>query len=763
MGCVCINNNNEEINTDIKVNKNKIIYGKDFDNDKINAITKIQSNYRKFKAHQNLKKGVDYYKNKFINDLKTNDNIEILSESDINTYISKKINNSYNNFFYDNDIKIILKENEMNFDFISNVNDNVNNKDLSSFKIPPLKNKKKNEIYYGNYKYNNNENNFELDGEGKIITKEKELIVLNSYNDNKNNTLKNKIILSKDNKKNEILKNVKMFYNNGDIFLGDLEDNFPYKKINGIILYKNDDNNNLNVNKSYHNYIKSQNFNSDHIIAKSMNKEDEIYEGEVKLKDKNIYIPNGKGKIYSKKDNIIYQGNFKEGKYNGKGCLYTPLKDDKNFLNNDEKTIIEKNIENNNNLPGKYINCTWINGYENGNGIITEIDKDNNIKTFSCIFRFGKIIKLTKKYNKKFKLHKNIFEFLDIKSNYVLFSNFQTKGMLEYIKENNYENMNKLKMYKLINNNNDIKYNFLNYKIENLNDIIENYKNNNFFLIPITAFRTNGGCIEDRYRYQNIFNPEIYKVYTTHYTYLLNKDIEIDGVFNFNLFQNNEKFDNNNINNENEINNKIINIQKKYIDIYNNFDNNYPNVDKYHKIIDDSDLILKDELIGDISKKLFCINYISIHIPRKFDYLSMINEPCKFLSIYIYNDIKLKNKEIEIASDDIIKYNENIIDIYNNLKDKYNIIKFEENKNFNLIEFDSSNQNINNIRLMCLIEIKELNLEEEPFIIELNKFVHIGRYLSVYLINQRLLYDQKIKTAIDFGTINFYGEILFLK
>jgi hypothetical protein len=141
----------------------------------------------------------------------------------------------------------------------------------------------------------------------------------------------------------------------------------------------------------------------------------------------------------------------------------------------------------------------------------------------------------------------------------------------------------------------------------------------------------------------------------------------------------------------------------------------------------------------------------------------MINEPCKFLSIYIYNDIKLKNKEIEIASDDIIKYNENIIDIYNNLKDKYNIIKFEENKNFNLIEFDSSNQNINNIRLMCLIEIKELNLEEEPFIIELNKFVHIGRYLSVYLINQRLLYDQKIKTAIDFGTINFYGEILFLK
>ena len=759
MGCACINNNNEEINSDIKVNNNIFINEKNFNNDKTKAIIKIQSNYRKFRAEQIFKKGIDNYKNKCINEIKTNDNIEILSEININNYINKQINNAYVNFFYDNDIKNILKENEINYENYNKDNDIVNNNNLLSIKIPPLKNKKKNEIYYGNYKYDNNENNLLKIGELKIITKEKELIVVNSSDNIKNNIIFNKIFIAKDNNQIEKLKNVKMFYNNGDIFLGDLEANFPYKKLNGIILYKNNENNKLKVNKSYHTYIKSQNFNTDHIIAKSLNKKDEIYEGEVKLKEKNIYISNGKGKIYSKKDNIIYQGNFKDGKYYGKGCLYIPLKNDK-ILNKDEQRINIKNIENKKNLPGKYINCTWINGYENGKGIIKEIDKDNNIKTFSCLFRFGKIIKLTKKYNKKFKLHKNVFAFLDIKSNYVLFTNFQTKGMLEYIKENNYENLNKFKIYKLINNNNDIKYNFFNYKIENLNDIIENYENNKFYLIPITAFRTNGGCIEERYRYQNIFNPEKYKVYTSHYTYLLNKDIEIDGVLNINLFQNNKNFD---INNENEINKKILNIQKKSIDIYNNFDSNYPNIDKYHKIIDDSDIILKDSLIGDISKKLFCINYISIHIPKKFDYLSMINEPCRFLSIYIYNDIKLKKKEIEIVSDDIIKYNEKIIDIYNYLNDKYNIIKFEENKNFNLIEFDSSNQNLNNLRLMCLIEIKELNVEEDPFIIELNKFVHIGRYLNVYLINQRLLYDQKIKTAIDFGTINFYGEILFLK
>ena len=88
-------------------------------------------------------------------------------------------------------------------------------------------------------------------------------------------------------------------------------------------------------------------------------------------------------------------------------------------MNNDEQSI-----NNRKNLIGKYINCTWINCYENGNGIITEINKDNNIKNFSCLFRFGKIIKLTKKYYKKFKLHKNVIEFLDIKSNYVLFTNF---------------------------------------------------------------------------------------------------------------------------------------------------------------------------------------------------------------------------------------------------------------------------------------------------------------------------------------------------
>ena len=38
-----------------------------------------------------------------------------------------------------------------------------------------------------------------------------------------------KIFMPKDNNKIKILKNVKMFYNNGDIFLGDLEANYPYK------------------------------------------------------------------------------------------------------------------------------------------------------------------------------------------------------------------------------------------------------------------------------------------------------------------------------------------------------------------------------------------------------------------------------------------------------------------------------------------------------------------------------------------------------
>ena len=69
----------------------------------------------------------------------------------------------------------------------------------------------------------------------------------------------------------------------------------------GLFYIKNNDNNNLKINKGYHNYINSQNYNTGHIISKSLNNNDEIYEGKVKLKYKNIYIPNGKGKIYSKK------------------------------------------------------------------------------------------------------------------------------------------------------------------------------------------------------------------------------------------------------------------------------------------------------------------------------------------------------------------------------------------------------------------------------------------------------------------------------
>jgi len=129
MGCACINNNNEEINSDIKVNKYNIINEKDYNNDKIKAVTKIQRNYRKFKAKQKFKKGIDYYKNKFINEIKTNDNIEILSENDINTYISKQINKAYKNFFYDNDIKNILKENKINYENHNNDNEIVKNND----------------------------------------------------------------------------------------------------------------------------------------------------------------------------------------------------------------------------------------------------------------------------------------------------------------------------------------------------------------------------------------------------------------------------------------------------------------------------------------------------------------------------------------------------------------------------------------------------------------------------------------------------------
>ena len=83
----------------------------------------------------------------------------------------------------------------------------------------------------------------------------------------------------------------------------------------------------------------------------------------------------------------------------------------------------------------------------------------------------------------------------------------------------------------------------------------------------------------------------------------------------------------------------------------------------------------------------------------------------------------------------------------------------ETNENFSYIEFDTNSQNEKSMKLLCLIEIKNINYDNNPYIIKLKKYYHFGRYITVKLINQNSLYETQNKNCIDFGTINLYGEV----
>ena len=85
----------------------------------------------------------------------------------------------------------------------------------------PIKNKLTDEIYEGNYIYDKEKDNYLKIGEGKLITKDKNIILLNS-NDNLQNYEQSKV-----------------FYNNGNIFIGDISKEYPYEKEKGTLYYKN--------------------------------------------------------------------------------------------------------------------------------------------------------------------------------------------------------------------------------------------------------------------------------------------------------------------------------------------------------------------------------------------------------------------------------------------------------------------------------------------------------------------------------------------
>ena len=717
MGCTCeksdtpgnINFDEQKDNfnseNEIKENINENIEG-NIINEKENENNENNKIKLKSVKKNNLNENNDNDIKNFYEKINQSNDYEIIPIESIESLISPDALNSYQ--YYQNN------KNQFKIEEINEEN-NIPN----SFKMPPIKNKITEEIYEGNYIFDKENDNYSKIGEGKLITKDKNIILLNS-NDNLQNYEQSKV-----------------FYNNGNIFIGDISKEYPYEKEKGTLFYKKN---------NFSSFLTSENYKSNPIKIKKIFHNKDEYEGDAII-DNDIIILEGNGKYKRNKDNSIYEGEFKNNNFNGEGKLFIPL-------------------ENGGNNQGKLIITNWINGLENGKGIIQNKNDNNKQKDIICFFRFGKIINSIQiATSKKVKLHKNIFYFLTPNENYNLFKNTQMKSMLEYLKEG--DNINSIKFLNLMNPNNlkVINDKLSNLKISNIPNIIINSKNNIISFIPIQAYKTDGGQVEDRYRYQNIFNPVKNKIYTTHYLHNKRNDISINGVINYKMFnQNNSDIINSEIINSNEnemdfIKSQIINLQNNYIKLFEEIDKKYPECDKYRDIIDNRKLILTNSIVGNINNCLFTVHYISIFIPRKFNYFSLVNLPCHYLSVYIHEIDDLKSEKCSIViNEKVINQNKNSIININNSFSK-DIINMETNDNFSYIEFDTNSQNEKSMKLLCLIEIKNINSDNNPYIIKLKKYYHFGKYITVKLINQNSLYETKNKNCIDFGTINLYGEV----
>ena len=149
--------------------------------------------------------------------------------------------------------------------------------------------------------------------------------------------------------------------------------------------------------------------------------------------------------------------------------------------------------------------------------------------------------------------------------------------------------------------------------------------------------------------------------------------------------------------------------------------------------------------------------------------LSILINPCHFLAVYlgdcnydIQNEINTSSKNYININDDEIKENNYEIKL---IKEKYNkyVINEENNINYEYIEFDTNKQMEYEYKLLCLIKIKEKNKSNKPYPINLKKFYHIGNKINVKLINKLNVINKNERGySIDFGTINFYGDVIYL-
>ena len=705
-----------------------------------NCIITLQSHLRRIRARKSLETERKKIIDKFNQQIKANPNVTKVSENELTQAINPSVQSSIEIFSSEAQTLIqngILKDNE-----IINTNQTQTNTPrytpLTSFLPCPIKDNTTGEIYDGSMKYDPKEEQFEKCGNSTIITNKGEVIKCNFPRSRTKPTY----------------INANIFYTNGDVFCGSIENESPYTTpLSGTFLHKSKSSNGSSYINSQ--YEKAENINNNQIHNVTITYPNgNTYTGEGILSplSPTEIVSNGEGVLKVAKDNSTYQGTFQNGKPNGKGTQFIPF----------DKDDYESGF-------GKYIISTWTNGQKNGKGIIKTKHSDESEFIENCLFRFDKVIRTIHQISQtSINLNKDILQFLNYLEIGLLSKTIKTKSLLEA--KRNTSSYNKIKFASMMYNEDthtkskNIKTCKINDELLNKVDSIlnvdylvstyYNHNDNNDKFLPFFAYETNGGIVESRFHYNNIFHPDRSKTYTTHYILHCNKDISIIGVINKNIFDAYSK--------ANDI--------EQYKTFYSNAETkSYLPIEKYRKDINEEKYIHTDNFIGNVNSISVCIQSLNIFIPKLFDLYSLCNSPCNFLAVYL----SMQRETIKTLN---ITINEQLIrDVSFDLKGLYllhsknqiPILSFHEDKKFSYIEYDTlfngNSSNNNCAKLLCVVQIKEFfedDYDNVDINIKLQRFYHLGNYVNVKLICQDILPDLKKKTCIDFGTISFYGDII---
>jgi len=491
---------------------------------------------------------------------------------------------------------------------------------------------------------------------------------------------------------------------------------------------------------------------------------------------------NGYGKI-TYPNGECYEGYWKKDKYHGEGVLFKP---ESTLTSRDiDEEYKHKEISGKLNSKGSMIKATWIEGLLHGKGTITY-----DHKTAENFWRFGKLIQSVSLLEKSrhISLNENILNFLSFEEKIALLKLKNKKINSSLFKDSNKFAL-ALTFYKMgssdISNypildrkqhkKSEIPLYFNKYlfsqilNITNTSDIIENFSKKCTNFIPIVGFYTNGGFVQKRLHYSNIFNPDLKKAYSSNYLFQKKNDVVINGAINELMKITNKETSSYNpykdTDDDDVLTKTLLEKSKKFIAQYEEISKEYK-YDLNKMILYDKNIIDKYLNVTE-GISFFTIDKIIIDCPIKLSLYTILGNPVKTIAIYIHDkepgniDHHLLNSNFINGFNPIDK-KENFDNLLNNLKSSYFPIKINDNTDHLSIEFDTQEQFVRNPTEMQLLSLIILKDYSKPHLISFKKYYHAGKFLSIKLIDQSTIYNYE-KAGIDIGSILFYGEIFKIR